>query len=299
MHKQTPKLEWRFSESDAEWAAQQALLLPAVTAADSRRLRLKQSVGIVMTTLLFFTGVAGWWRYTTQAKIHAAEAELRATVAQNPPMSVTPDAAPLTTTINHQRTSSAWQLHDGTWAAFGWEYSASPAPSQPDAPTVPLNVIVQTMEFLGEQAIADVVMLDERGAPRYRQTRFYQHLSSGWQIMPPAATLWGEERTLTTPYFVYHFRQRDAAVVAAVAPQIDALYTSMWRNFGLPLDPMPERLVIDVRVTQPPGQATVFDGANHLSVASPALYPIWRRSMAYLSWSRPTPEARPGWASKS
>ncbi|MFZ4657550.1 MAG: hypothetical protein ACOYNY_11090 [Caldilineaceae bacterium] len=273
MHKQTPKLEWRFTESDAEWAGQQALLLPEVTAGLSRRLRLKQYLGLVMTTLLFFTSVGGWWRYSTQAKLHAAEAELRAAVAQKTLAVVTPNADALITTIKDKRTSSAWQLHDGTWAAFDWEYSALPAASQSNAPTVPLDAVVQTMELLGDQAIANVILNDQRGQPAYRQTRFYRRISNGgWLPVPPDATLWGPARTLQTPYFVYHFRQRDAAVVQAVAPQIDALYTRMWGNFGLSLIPMPEKLVIVVRVTQAPGRAAVFDAAQQISVASPAVY---------------------------
>lgn len=271
MSKQTPKLEWRFSESDAEWAEQQAQLLPAVTAADSRRLRRKQYVGIVMTALIFFTSVAGWWRYSIQAQLQAAESELRAVVQQKPVLVVTPDREASSATIRDEWSDADWRPEYG-WGDNLRQNRRLPTSVQPDDPTVPLEVTVQTMEFLGDQAIADIVMLDQRGAPVYRQTRFYQHVSNGWQIMSPTATHWGEDHTLATPYFVYHFRQRDAAVVAAVAPQIDALYTTLWRNFGLPIGPTREKLIIDVSVTQPPGQATVFDAANQISVASPAVY---------------------------
>ncbi|MFZ4656808.1 MAG: hypothetical protein ACOYNY_07350 [Caldilineaceae bacterium] len=86
-------------------------------------------------------------------------------------------------------------------------------------------------------------------------------------------TLWGLEESLATPYFLYHFRQQDAASVRAVAPVVDAIYTTLWRNLGLPIKPMPDKLVIAVRVEQLLEQTPVaFDTQRSLSVPSPAHY---------------------------
>jgi hypothetical protein len=167
--------------------------------------------------------------------------------------------------MNKQR-NAVWWLQDA------WEYSALPAPVQPDDPIVPLDVVAQTVALLGDQAIAGVIMGDQRGTPVYRQTRFYRHLSKGWLPGPPDATMWGAERSLETSYFVYHFRQNDALAVIAVAPQMDALHNTLWGNFGLPIVPTSEKLFIDISVTQPPGRATAFDAANQVSISSPALY---------------------------
>jgi hypothetical protein len=80
-------------------------------------------------------------------------------------------------------------------------------------------------------------------------------------------------RSLETPSFVFHFRQHDAAAVIAVAPQVDTLYATMRRDFGLPTIPSPEKLVIEVSVTQSPGSALRQpSGADRLVAASPALY---------------------------
>jgi hypothetical protein len=96
----------------------------------------------------------------------------------------------------------------------------------------------------------------------------------------PDAALWGLERTLETPPFVFYFRQHDAPAVIAAALQMDALYTSLRRNFGLPLPPAGEKLVIEVSVSQSPG--TVHFQPHHYSerfvlpdhwvVVSPAVY---------------------------
>lgn len=105
---------------------------------------------------------------------------------------------------------------------------------------------------------------------------------------PPAATLWGPEQSLATPYFLYRFRQQDAAVVHAVAPVVDALYTTLWRNLGLTISPMPDKLVIAVRVEPLPGQTPVaFDTQRSLSVPSPARYlaPVALRDVDLLAQS--------------
>jgi hypothetical protein len=78
---------------------------------------------------------------------------------------------------------------------------------------------------------------------------------------------------LETPTFVYHFRQNDTPAVVAVAPQVDVLYTTLRHNFGLSLTPNTEQLVIEVSVTQPPGQATPwFVVPDRFLVPSPAVY---------------------------
>ncbi|MEZ4663876.1 MAG: hypothetical protein R2911_40605 [Caldilineaceae bacterium] len=122
-----------------------------------------------------------------------------------------------------------------------------------------------------------ITMADQSGAPVYRQTRFYLRTSlvngrPSWVRTQPDASLWGAEQSLATPYFLYHFRQRDAAVVRAVAPTMDALYTTLWRNLGLPLSPIPRRLLINVSIEQPPGQATLaFEIRRPAATSAPTL----------------------------
>lgn len=87
------------------------------------------------------------------------------------------------------------------------------------------------------------------------------------------AALWGPELTLETTSFVFRFRAKDRQTVSAVAPQIEAMYTTLHRNFGLILTLGGEKPVIEVNVTQNPGYATHwFDVAAPLIVPSPARY---------------------------
>lgn len=266
MHKQPPKLEWRFSENDVEWERLQALLPPGITPAIRRRLQVKHSLWTVAMSVLLLTGAGGWWRYTTQASLQAAAAELRTTVEQKPLGVVTPDGGQSLTIRRNYREADSGEQHKQ-------EASSLRVAAQSVSSATGLSVALQTVEIQAGQAVVQVVLRTGNGTPMYRETRFYQYTNLfGWRQTLPDATHWGEERTLVTPYFVYQFRQRDAAVVAAVAPQMDALYTTLWRNFGLPIDPTREKLIINVRVTQPPGRATVFDAAQQLSVTSPAVY---------------------------
>jgi hypothetical protein len=60
----------------------------------------------------------------------------------------------------------------------------------------------------------------------------------------PSTALWGPERSLETPSFVFHFRQHDAPAVIAVAPQLDALYMTLRHNLGLESAPGSKKLPI-------------------------------------------------------
>jgi hypothetical protein len=137
------------------------------------------------------------------------------------------------------------------------------------------------LEVQGDQALDRVVMYTEHGEPAYRQTRFYRRIGPDWRQTAPDAALWGPERSLETPSFVFHFRQNDAPAVIAIAPQIEALYTTLRRNVRLPITPfvgqpfalIGEKLVIDVTVTQPPGQAAPWlHASDRFTVSSPAVY---------------------------
>ncbi|MCE7986040.1 MAG: hypothetical protein DYG89_33095 [Caldilinea sp. CFX5] len=95
-------------------------------------------------------------------------------------------------------------------------------------------------------------------------------------MLPSTEGVIGQQsaQRLATPYFVYYFGQQDAAAVRAVAPQMDKLYITLWRHLGLPISPLPKRLVIAVSGVQRPGQsAPAFDTQQHITVPSPMLYP--------------------------
>lgn len=266
MRKQAAKLEWHIAESEAEWESQQALHLPEVALAVGHRLRLKSYFWTAMTVLLCLTGAGGWWRYSTQTSLPAAEAELRMAAEQKPLAAVTPDGDALVTTIMNERTNANWWLQPG-----GKNFDLR-APTQTDEPTGDESVVLHRIAFQGDQAMVSIIMAIPNGETMYRQARFYRRTPVGWRHASPEATLWEPDRSLETPYFIFHFGEQDRAVVLAVAPQMDALYTTLRRNFGLPIDFTLEKLVINVIVTQLPGQTSVFDAANQLSVASPALY---------------------------
>jgi hypothetical protein len=168
---------------------------------------------------------------------------------------------------------SSNQLEREWWRQFERQYSSWRSTIQTTEPYLYENVTVQTVGFAGDGAVARVIIKAKGRGQAYRQTWFYRHRAGGWLRTERDASLWGPARSLATPYFIYHFRQKDAPVVSAVAPQMDALYTTLWHNFGLPIIPTPEKLVVEVSVTQPPGQAVPrFHGSDRFIVPSPAVY---------------------------
>jgi hypothetical protein len=128
------------------------------------------------------------------------------------------------------------------WRQFEQAYSPWPPGYQPIDPSAYVDVTVQTVEFAGDGAVARVILNAHQGQA-YRQTWFYRHTPVGWLRTERDAALWGPERSLETPDFVYQFRQNDAPVVVAVAPQIEALYTILRRNVGLPRTSVTDELI--------------------------------------------------------
>lgn len=267
MRKNAPTLEWHMSESDAEWERLQTQLPAALAPATIRRQQRKRTLWCMATILLLLAVGGVGWRLETNANRQLAETALRASVQQKIAVNAASGSALLPAPAMTGQTNAAGKLPDS-----GWVYQDRSGGVWPDDLATVLDVTLQKVELLDDQAIADVVMRDQSGKTRYRQTRFYQRTATGWLQIPPDASLWGAEITLETPYFVYHFGQNDKELIQTVAPQMDALYTTLWQNFALAILPTPEKFVIDVHIDQPIGPFSQFDSEQHLSVASPAIY---------------------------
>lgn len=259
MDKRAPNLEWQFAENDADWEHRRAQLLPEITPNDKRYLHLKRYLWIV-ATLLLLVCVGGWLWRTDQARARQANAKMKETEqpALDQASFVTSVIANLTATDRDQLVAQA--------------ESSLRVAIQTNAPAAHVEIALPLVEIQADHAVARLVISNGDGTPTYRQTRFYRRTDAGWVHTAPDVALWGLEHSLETPSFVYHFRQHDAAAVIAAAPQVDALYRIMGRNFGLPLTPTPAKLVINVNVTQSPGQVLSPYVPDRINVSSPALY---------------------------
>jgi hypothetical protein len=266
MRKQAPDIEWQIVESDADWERLHISLLPDITSDTLHGLRLQRSLSPAVVLLLLLASAGGWWWRSALGSAHQAAAD---------GMAATPSAlgagAP-----DH----TAWANHvPRAQMATAGRHPVAPGSSdlltaiQTDASAAHVEIAVSMIEFHGNRAVANIVTAAQHGAPAYRQTRFYRRTSTAWAPAPPDAALWGPERSLATPYFVFHFRQHDAPAVMAVAPQIDALYMTLRHNLGLESAPGSKKLVIEVSVTQTPADTLAwFRLPGPLTVPSPAVY---------------------------
>jgi hypothetical protein len=142
----------------------------------------------------------------------------------------------------------------------------------------------------GDTAIVQLLTQSEPDQPALRQTHFYRQTADGWQRTKPDANLWGSPHRLESSHFIFHFRQNDAEVVVAVAPQMDDLYTEIARNFGL--SPNAEKLPIEVTVEQVTGAVPIPQWPHEpLVVPSPAVYlaPVELSDSAILAQSLALP----------
>jgi hypothetical protein len=135
------------------------------------------------------------------------------------------------------------------------------------------TVTAAGLVFDKDIAAVEVVLNADSENATYRQTRFYRRTDEGWVRAAPDINLWGPSRRLETDYFVFEFQQRDAQAVAAVAAEVDTLYTTMLTNFGVPVALAEPKLRIVVSVIQTPGTIpTRVDTDDPFIVPSPALY---------------------------
>ncbi len=255
MSKQNLTFEWQTIEGDADWQQVCAAYPTHPTPAQAHSVA-KQGLWITVALFLMLIGVSRWWWHTAQQESTAATAQELRTLLQR-----------------QSSLSGSGRGHflppedDGhTQAIQTGELAA-----QPD---ITIDAIeLHGIELHGDRAVAKVLIGADKGEAVQRQTRFYRRTASGWVQTAPDAELWGPEGSIETPHFVFYFRQNDAQTVIALAPQIDEIYTTMRRNFGLPIKPMAQKLAIEVSVTAPPGQATTsFHAPNHIFVPSPAVY---------------------------
>jgi len=264
MSKPVPSVEWIVVESDGEWERLPSLTPPPVRP-NNHRLDWQRYLWPIGILLLVSAG--GWWGYSSQTTLPLPTA----------PGPVTPkavfDSIPsvhqsLVDTVVGDQTNTDWrrQFHQD---------EQNSAAGQPRPPIDQVGIKISKIEYLKDWAIVSLVMSEKRGASAYRQTRFYHWTKEGWLHTTPDAALWGPVRQLETASLAFHFRQNDAQTVATVAPQIEALYTSLRYNFGLPIAYGLAKRVINVSMTQ---QLGLVSPPSHLveelSVPSPAIYPV-------------------------
>lgn len=241
MRKHAATIEWRIAEDEREWAQ---LCQPSTPAAQTQR-DLRRWVGDLLLLIFVLGGLGGWQWYTTQAEWQQVKTELTAAVQQE------------------------GSIVDAAWSATApsQRFELAQAELAQVAPTIHL------LALQGDQAIITVITPTVAQALAYRQTQFYRHTTTGWERTAPDAALWGSPQQLETAAFRWRYRANDAQVVAAVAPQLERLYTTARHNFGLTNAPQPRKLALEVSVTQPTGDVSPWFGvAEAYVVSSPALY---------------------------
>jgi hypothetical protein len=265
MSKQAPTIDWHIAESEAEWERLQATLRPVQPPVSHRRLL--QHYGLAAGILLLvLVGVGEWLWQTTWTGTHPPVTRMEA-IALPSISEVAPGRDAAIGSPRRDRSAPNWSL------SFAVEEGTPRAAHLTHEPIDQVRIEQRAVNQAGDQVAVNLVMRTKLRTQAYRQTRFYRRIDAGWLQIEPDATLWGSEHSLETPYFIFHFRQQDAPTIIAVAPQLNELYTTLWRNFGLPILPTPEKLDIEVSVTQRPSLA-LFQRftEHHLVVPSPAIY---------------------------
>jgi hypothetical protein len=263
MSKQASTIEWYTAQNDAEWESMCSGLtsdiMPETTTAIHSRQASRRFLSSVVAIFLL-TATSGWWWRTAQAGLQQGEAEVRPAVELDVAAAI-PDGDPF-----------AARPEVDEWFQHAREVRDVHTAIQTVFSDTNLEVAVDSIDVQDNMSVARLVVPAKDGAPAFRQTHFYRRTADGWQPTAPDDELWGPVRRLETPSFVFHFRQNDAAAVIAAASHLEEIYNTLRHDFGATLTSNANKPIIEVSVTQAPGDASWFIAPERIVVASPARY---------------------------
>lgn len=271
IRQRTPILDWEIEEADAVEPA-----LPLVQAVDiapeappprrfsprfSRLLR-----GVVALTVLAVAILAlVVWQRARENIIHIRGA-IEGTISLEGRAWVTQDKE-LWQSLIDEDAAPGWRTRFERVETFYRRWSGEEA----RAP----QVEVRDLELLGDIALVQAVVTQTNAtwAPwPYRETRFYRNVDGRWLRTAPDAAFWGAEQTLETPHFHFKYYERDAEAVEALAAEVEALYSQLRADAGLPPDPTTRPMTIEV-LPRLDLTSWRFIG-DVLTLPSPALLPV-------------------------
>lgn len=260
MSNQPVHFEWQFNESEAAWAGVAAVatpmrrLHPRLGDIDRWLVRRLLSGLLLCAVSLIITSDATL-NPREQERIHASIG-IQALFAGS---AAAPDVSMRSST---KQPAGAWQT---LWQAL----------QPPSRTTSPSDIRLLRVEPVAGLVLAEVFVnrlpSNWRLTSPYRETLVYRATDSGWLRTTLDPSFWGEAQQRTTAHFQFEFFARDAAVVEASIPPIEALYPALYQTLGLPEPTNPAPWIIEITPEQTGNQG--FYG-NRLRVSSPLVEQI-------------------------
>jgi hypothetical protein len=254
-HNKKPLIEWRIAEDDQEWQQIEKTSTQEQTVAGRQPSSLKRALlwrfGALMVVLFFLTASSGLAEHAPAEPSQIVQQPIA--IATN---ELALDAYRLEWQAQVERKEGDLQTL-GQDGSIPW-YAAT-------------NVL--SVETLGELAIVRVVH-SVQGAQAYQEMRFYRRhpQGRGWMRTTPDDAPVGPQRRRESQYFTFDFHQHDAEAVTAVASQIDDLYLTLARNFGVSLLFSVKKLAVEISMTGTPGRISrQMNTDDPFIVPSPAL----------------------------
>lgn len=236
-----PQFEWQTAEGDAEWA-QLCGERVAPSTALSRRVYWSMAICFVLLA------AAGGWRYAAHVRAQPSVTDLRAAVYDDLQKSALA-AIPIEDQVWDGASLASYQAQfiDRNLQSASSEAIKLGVYSPGEELDSEQNVELHTLEMQDDLVLVTIK------TSTHRWTRFYRRTADGWQATAPDTVRWGPVQRLETASFVFEYQANDGETVAAIAPQVEAMYMAMRGNFGL-ANPSPHaKIVVEVRLTQGPG----------------------------------------------
>ncbi|MFZ1753425.1 MAG: hypothetical protein WBO46_05140 [Caldilineaceae bacterium] len=133
-----------------------------------------------------------------------------------------------------------------------------------------VQLTVAQSRFLGSQAMVSVRVVDAARPLAYRESRFYEESTAGWQRIPPIPAFWGRGQTASSQFFDFHYRRLDSLAVQEAASVLDTRYVALRRAFGLSLPTAGENIRVEVGLDSVYGDRT----QQRMRLRSPLLLPV-------------------------
>lgn len=245
------RVEWKILLDDDDWNSNRHPSIPdpeigpspSSTPMSTRRRRLLWAMTGLFCVCLCSVGYLLW--RTAERSLAALEVELRDAIVLDSWISDTP-----------RHLQSAPQT--------------SPQSLSPSAQTA---IVLQDFDLYGNVACTEVVVNDPALPLAYRETRAYRNTEMGWLRTSLPSDFWGSAQQYESEHFVFIFHFRDLPAVLESAPRLDANYTRLCRNLGLP-EMLHGKMVVELNERSPSASVNLNIHERHLDLSSPSLLKI-------------------------
>lgn len=125
-----------------------------------------------------------------------------------------------------------------------------------------VSVTLTLEDFILTGDVAWATVRYEQDQVDYQRIQFYRLVAGQWKRTAPDVAYWGEEKSLETRHLIFHYREKDEALVQALSTTAEDFYSRTHLDFNVGASP---HLEFYLDPDAQPAPARFNEGRFHLS----------------------------------